>query len=416
MSRVDKSDFPPFLCDTWWYGLTSRLSDKQFEGLARLRAEQRFSAVQLVVGIPPEVGPGNENALSKVGPAWNLNGDFNEMYLDYARQQIQFLNSLGLAVLVYGAWGQQIEWLGKERMKDWWKEIVDRVDHLDVMYCLTGESDISVGREKELLPDKTTGELYTRRIMPFVHRRLVYPGKRVIDLINDQNNKSKQNDRRNKWTEVLSTVSAVTKKPIFIHVLPGMTSREAVNNPELLDATTVQTGHDSNTRRLLWQLPYDISTEHPNNRFINLEPWYEGIRGAFGMDDQVYAYWASMMGGADAYCYGGHGVWNVGDGEFLAHWGRQTLSQAMKLKSPQLIGVSHGLFVESGFMNLKNVEVKEKEGELVEIRRSDDKGTVVSFFPEVALIEELPEGNIFLPLRGKYSKVAPKAGQVVIFS
>ena len=134
------------------------------------------------------------------------------------------------------------------------------------------------------------------------------------------------------------------------------------------------------------------------------------------MDDQLYAYWASMMGGADAYCYGGHGVWNVGDGEFLAHWGRQTLSQAMKLKSPQLIGVSHGLFVESGFMNLKNVEVKEKEGELVEIRRSDDKGTVVSFFPEVALIEELPEGNIFLPLRGKYSKVAPKAGQVVIFS
>ncbi len=67
-------------------------------------------------------------------------------------------------------------------------------------------------------------------------------------------------------------------------------------------------------------------------------------------------------------------------------------------------------------MNLTNVEVKEKGGELVEIRRSDDKGTFVSFFPEVALIEELPEGNIFLPLRGKCSKVASKVGQVVIFS
>ena len=405
MSRVDKSDFPPFLCDTWWYGLTSRLSDKQFEGLARLRAEQRFSAVQLVVGIPPEVGPGNENALSKVGPAWNLNGDFNEMYLDYARQQIQFLNSLGLSVLVYGAWGQQIEWLGKERMKDWWKEIVDKVDDLDVMYCLTGESDIWVGQEKQLLPDKTTGESYTGRL-----------GTRVIDLINEQNNTSKQNDRRNKWSEVLSTVSAITKKPVFIHVSPGMTSREAVKNPELLDATTVQTGHDSNTRRLLWQLPYDTNMEDPNNRFINLEPWYEGITGGFWMNDQLYAYWASMMGGADAYCYGAHGVWNAGDGQFLAHWGRQTLSEAMKLETPRLIGVSHEIFVESGFMNLKNIEVKEKEGELVEIRRSDEKGSFVSFFPEVALIEELPEGNIFLPPRGESSEVAPKVGQVVIFS
>ena len=416
MSRGGTSVGPPFLCDTWWYALTGRLSDRQFDDLARLRAEQGFSAVQLVVGIPPDVGPENENALSKVGPAWNLQGDFNEMYLDYARRQIQSLNSFGLSVVVYGAWGQQIEWLGKERMKDWWKEIVDRVDDLDVMYCITGESDIWVGQETRLLPDKTTGDLYTRRIARLLHSRLVWLATLIIDVVNEQKNRSGQDDRRQKWSEVLAAVSAITNRPIFIHVSPGMTSREAVNNPELLDATTVQTGHKSSTRRLLWRLPYDAKREDPNRCFINLEPWYEGINGGFGMNDQLYAYWASMMGGADAYCYGGHGVWNAGDGRFLAHWGKQTLSQAMELESPRLIGVSHELLAKSGLMNLKNVEVKEKGGELVEIRRSNDEGTFVSFFPDVALIEEVPEGNMFLPLRGQCSEVAPTIGQVVVFS
>ena len=75
--RIEKTDVSNFLCDTWWYGLTKRLPDKKFEELAKLRHKQGFNAVQLVVGIPPEVGPENPNAASEVGPAWNLRGEFN---------------------------------------------------------------------------------------------------------------------------------------------------------------------------------------------------------------------------------------------------------------------------------------------------------------------------------------------------
>jgi hypothetical protein len=53
---MENSAIAGFLADTWWFGLSKRLSGKHFEDLAILRAEQGFSAVQLVVGVPPEVG------------------------------------------------------------------------------------------------------------------------------------------------------------------------------------------------------------------------------------------------------------------------------------------------------------------------------------------------------------------------
>jgi hypothetical protein len=284
------------------------------------------------------------------------------------------------------------------------------------MYCLSGVSDIWVGEEKKLLPDRSTDELNTVRLMSFLHPRLVYMGKRLINMVNQSLNEGRKAKRRNKWSRVLTHVSSLTDKPIFIHVLPNITSKEAVNNPKLLDAITVQTGHSDTTRRLLWELPLESVRQNPDKPFINLEPWYEGITGRFKAEDQLYAYWASMMAGAYAYCYGAHGVWNAGDGKFLAHWGKQTLGEAMKLKTPQLIGASHKLFIESGFAGYSQVEVEEKDDELVKISRSNNKGAMVTYIPDTSLVDELPEGDIFLPLRGELVKTSPRVGQVVIIS
>lgn len=416
MSKHEHPHFDRFLCDTWWYGLTKRMDDKRFEELAKLRVQQGFTTVQMVVGIPPEVGSENPNASSEVGPAWRQDGEFSQDYLKHSRDRVGYLNSLGLSAILYGAWGQQIEWLGEEKMKDWWGEIVKNFDAQDVMYCLTGESDIWVGEEKKLLPDRSTGELNTVRLMPFLHPRLVYLGKRLINMINQSLNEDKKIERRDKWSRVLAHVSSMTEKPIFIHVLPNMTSEEAVNNPKFLDAITVQTGHSETTRNLLWKLPLKNAKKNPNKPFINLEPWYEGITGRFKTEDQLYAYWVSMMAGAYAYCYGAHGVWNAGDGKFLAHWGKQTLSEAMKLKTPHLIGTSHKFFLDSNFANYSKVEIEEKNGELVKITRANADGSSVSYIPNVSLIEELPKGDVFLPLKGKFVKSFTGIGQVVIVS
>ncbi len=417
MSRTEQHpNFDRFLCDTWWYGLTQRVDDKKFEELARLRAQQGFTTVQMVVGIPPEVGPENPNASSAVGPAWQLNGEFNQDYLKHARDRVEYLNSLGLSAILYGAWGQQIEWLGEKKMKAWWSEIVKNFDDLDIMYCLTGESDIWVGEEKKLLPDKSTGELNTVRLMPFLHPRIVYMGKRLINMVNQPLNEGRKTERRSKWSRVLTHVSSLTDKPIFIHVLPNMTSEEAVNNPNLLDAITVQTGHSETARRLLWELPLESVKENPSKPFINLEPWYEGITGRFKTDDQLYAYWVSMMAGAYAYCYGAHGVWNAGDGKFLGHWGKQTMGEAMKLKTPHLLGASHKFFLDSNFANYSTVEVEEENDELIKITRANADGNTVHYIPDMSKVEQLPGGDIFSPTKGKLIKNPPKSGQVVIIS
>ena len=55
-----KVKLPHFFADTWWFAMT-RLNDKQFLKLVKLRQEQGFTAAQIVVGIPPEVGIENEN-------------------------------------------------------------------------------------------------------------------------------------------------------------------------------------------------------------------------------------------------------------------------------------------------------------------------------------------------------------------
>lgn len=411
MTLSEKS-IPHFLCDTWWYGLTQRFPEDSFRDLARLRHEQGFTAVQLVVGIPPEIGPKNPNAASIVGPAWHLeNGEFNAAYLNYARKKVEFLNSEGLTAVIYGAWGHQIEWLGLEKMQNWWREIVKTMDDLNVIYCLTGESDIFIGDEKKLLPDKTTDALSATRIAPFLPTRLVYLGKRLVNMISGPASK---NNRHQQWSEVLKTVYSLTEKPIIVHVLPNTTSEQSVNNNDLLSAVTVQTGHDAGSRNLLWQLPRRYSGE--NKKFINLEPWYEGILENFGTDDQIYAYWASMMGGAHAYCYGAHGLWNAGDGKFLSHWGKQTFAEAVNLQTPQLIGLSHRLFVGSGFIDYPQVRVEEKNGELIQITRSSAKGQSISYLPEVSLAESSPQGKMFLPTRGKFTNKMPNNGQLVVIS
>lgn len=415
MSNIERNHVPKFLCDTWWYGLTKRVKDEEFERLAKLRSSQGFDAIQLVVGIPPEIGPENTNASSRVGPAWNLRHEFNYQYLDLAREKIQFLNSQNLTAIIYGAWGQQIEWLGVDRMKDWWKEIINKFDDLDVMYCITGESDIWVGEENKLLPNKTTGELNSSRIAPFIPGRLIYLGKKMISMINEPRNESKRMIRRKKWSDILSFVSPLTNKPILIHVLPGRDSTGVVNNPELLSAITVQTGHDANSRRMIWEIPLEISKNHPDKPFINLEPWYEGIRGQFGVNDQLFAYWSSMMTGAHAFCYGAHGIWNAGDGKFLAHWGKQTHSQAALLNTPRLIGESHKLFT-SKFANYRHIEVEDQNGELLKVTRFNEKNEYICYIPELSLVKNIPKGEVFLPNEGKFSKKTIKKGQAVIVS
>ncbi|MBK8899812.1 MAG: DUF4038 domain-containing protein [Anaerolineaceae bacterium] len=402
-----------FLADTWWFALTRRLPDEAFAALVEKRVKQGFTAVQLVVGIPPEVGPEHESASSPVGFPWTLTGEFNEAYLAFARQRIGYLNAHGLRVIVYGAWGHQIEWLGREQMTGWWRKIIATVDDLDVVYCLTGESNIWLwGEAQHLLPDKTTTGYSVNRLKQLVGH-LPY---RVQGWLIEWRRKTqrpyleqKLNQRRQLWSQVLEGIITETNHPFIVHTLPHEVSSEVVTRPELLAAVTTQTGHSETTRHLLWQRPL----AHQGRPFINLEPWYEGINGQFGPADQLFAYWVSMLAGAQSYCYGAHGIWNVGDGRFLAHWGGQTFADAAALDTPRLLGLSHQRFLEARRENGRPF-TEVHHNQLITIGQTWDDG-LIQFFPDVAQAKTVPQGQIWLPRRGCWTEALPSSGQVVVF-
>lgn len=410
---LENGNVAGFLADTWWFGLASRLSERDFEGLAALRTAQGFSAVQLVVGVPPEVGPENENAQSQAGSPWTLDGHFNQRYLSLARDRIQYLNDLGLLVVVYGAWGHQIEWLGKERMTNWWLQIIGALDDLNVIYCLCGESNLWIGAASRLLPDKSTADLVTGSLWPALPPRLRTLSIQTGQRLRKRWQRRQREERRAAWSCVLETVAQRTNKPILVHPTADETGYQAVSNPELLATNTAQTGHDASARNRLWQLPLALLKNDPAHKgYINLEPWYEGIRNQFWAADQTFAYWVTMLAGAKSYCYGAQGIWNVGDGEFLAHWGKQTFDQAFALDTPRLLGLSHQQYLS--WSDARGEAFYQTAGQkLITIGRKTEK-QAVQFFPDVALARRVPDGQIWLPTEGTFTEKLPLQGQVVI--
>jgi hypothetical protein len=156
-----------------------------------------------------------------------------------------------------------------------------------------------------------------------------------------------------------------------------------------------------------------LKNDYTHKGYINLEPWYEGIRNQFWAEDQMFSYWVTMLAGATSYCYGAHGIWNVGDGQFLAHWGKQTFAQALALDTPRLLGLSHQQYLLRSDPRGETFCQTVRE-ELISIGRKRGE-KVMQFFPDVVRANHIPAGKIWLPLEGVFAGALPPEGQVVVF-
>ncbi len=422
----------PFLADTHWYSLTQRLSKTELVKLASLRQKQGFNAIQLAVCIPPEVGPLNPNAQSEVGFPWLIKKPLgkevieintNPAYLNLAREKIKMINEQGLGVIVYGAWGHQIEWTGTENMKRWWGELTDTLNDLEVMYSLTGESNISIGSERKLFPDKALGNFASttaRKQIPDPIRYFLsrYIRPQVFDKLVRRN---ALHARIEEWSEVLDFLAQQTDKPLLLHPAAGYNSHNSVTNPEQLSAVTAYTGHFESAKNSLWKTPKKLRKAHPKVPYINLEPWYEGIKNKFWTEDQLFGFWTSMLSGAAAHCYGAQGVWNVGrtNDNFLNYWGTQTYEEALASKTPQLLGRSFAelqafLSGEKG----QEFNVKTTGNELTEIGMRTKSRKQVIYYPHTQVIQEIQQGDGYWnPLEAEYINPAASSipNQLVIF-
>ncbi len=406
------AEIPSFLADTWWFGLTDRLDDDRFLRLVTQRAAQGFTAAQIVVGIPPEVGPAHPSARSPVGPAWDLHGTPNEAYLRMGQARIDVMNRHGLTAIVYGGWGPQIDWIGEARMAAWWRRIVEVCDERNVVYCLTGESDLWTLplAARGLLPDRSTDDLFgawsgvarVPRYASAIGQRLTPAAFRAR--------------RRDRWSTVLADLAARTERPIIVHTTSAIDGFQAVDNPEQLVANTIQTGHARRTEPDLWRRLLASRAKDPGRPVVNLEPWYEGIRGQFWLEDQVRALWLSVGAGAHAICYGAQGIWNVGDGAFLRHWGVQRFDEALRFASPAVLGATYRMLDGVGALSWPMVEATVEGNRLVKLRRADGRGRYFEYYPDAADVPAGAPGRTFDPLAGRFIAAAPHMGQIVLVS
>ena len=391
------------LADTWWYGLSKRCSIEEFTKLAQLRASQGFNTIQLVVGIPPETGPENRSNWSEAGPAWTISGEINEKYLSLAVRRVELLNSLGLKVIVYGAWGYQIEWLGSAKMTAWWLAIHSALHEYDVEYCLTGELDLWLYQPKRLLPDKTTEDLKLTNEPTswLIEKYRWYVGR---------HQKSRQRTRL--WKQVIAGLPADIQNRFIVHPTVTTTGKSLMGNAVAME--TLMTGHDKNNRTALWQRP--INAREKYDAVINLEPWYEGINNSVGTSDQLFAYWCSMLSGCEGFCYGAQGIWNMGDGKFLSHWGKQSLSEARQLNTPHLLGESHKLLRQQlGNEPLLKPEVV-CNGDTLLTLRNHSASTRFEFIPEVSSYTGTPAGLIWVPDKAIFNSEPPSKGAMVLIN
>lgn len=392
---MNRYKIPHFLADTWWFALTSRTSDEQFLALVQLRQKQGFTAAQLVVGIPPETGVYNPNAQSPYGPAWDLDHNINEAYLQFARKRIQIMNDHNLTAILYGAWGHQIEWTGEAFMHTWWKRIIKEFDKYDVIYCLTGELDIWLNPTLTniLLPDKTSSDV---TFSDYSFSDAAYTA------------------RCRKWESVLADISGLSEKPVILHPLPGHGSIEFLQNKSLAAANTFQTGHELINKKHLWESILASKKSYPGLPVINLEYYYEGIFGNYYKDFQLSALWCSVVSGCHALCYGAHGIWNMSDGAFLGQWGSQTFSEALCLDTPYILGKTYRMLVSENLLDLENQGIDQTDGTAISLWGVSPEGKKVIYYSDAARFKDIPAGKYFHVLSGTFSDTIPASGQLAV--
>ncbi|MCD6404857.1 MAG: DUF4038 domain-containing protein, partial [Planctomycetes bacterium] len=94
---LEHEDATPFLWlgDTWWYGLSKRLSwPEDFRLLVADRAAKGFSVIQIVAGPYPGVAPTDRKYVNEAGFPWEGKWDsINPAYFDLADLRIEHIVS-----------------------------------------------------------------------------------------------------------------------------------------------------------------------------------------------------------------------------------------------------------------------------------------------------------------------------------
>ena len=140
----EQADGTPFywLGDTWWTGLSDRLSWEGFQKLTADRKAKGFTVVQIVAGLVPsneEQAPIDPGFHNEGGAVWDPDfKQINPKYFDYADRRIQLLVDAGITPAIVGAWHQALGQMGVAKMKKHWRYIIARYGAYPVFWIVGG--------------------------------------------------------------------------------------------------------------------------------------------------------------------------------------------------------------------------------------------------------------------------------------
>jgi len=271
-------DGTPFfwLGDTWWMGLCQRLKfPGDFQLLTADRVRKGFTVIQIVAGLYPDMPAFDPRGANEAGFPWTENWSrIHPAYFDMADLRIEWLVRSGLVPCIVGGWGYYLPWLGVEKMKQHWRNLIARWGAYPVVWCLAGEG-----------------------AMPYY-------------LSSDREDDAAFQKRG--WTELAAYVRQIDPyhHPITIH--PTDTARHQVEDASLIDVDMLQTGHGDRTSipNTVRRVTESYACE-PRLPVINGEVCYEGIGEACRQEVQRFMFWACVLSGACGHTYGANGIWQV---------------------------------------------------------------------------------------------------------
>ncbi len=315
--HFEHSDGTPFLwlADTWWMGLTKRLSwPDDFQMLTADRVRKGFNVVQVVAGLYPDMPPFDPRGANESGFPWDQEyARVNPAYFDMADLRIRYLADQGIVPCIVGAWGYYLPLMGLAKMKQHWRYLVARWSSLPVIWCLAGEGT-----------------------MPYYL------------------SKTPQKDREEQkqgWTEIARYVRDIDPSHHIMTIHPSSSSRSTVADPGVLDFDMLQTGH--NDRASIPNTVESVIRSYNDSLRMPVlvgEVCYEGIMEASRQEVQRFMFWTSMLNGAAGHTYGANGIWQVntkaqpyGPSPHGRTWGDIPWDEAAALPGSRQVGLAKGL-------------------------------------------------------------------------
>lgn len=278
--NFEHSDGTPFywLGDTWWAGLSGRLSWEGFQKLTADRKAKGFTVVQMVTGLVPEeeICPLDAGCQNEGGAVWDAEFKaINPRYFDYADRRVQHLVNSNIAPAIVGAWSPALDQMGVERIKKHWRYIIARYGAYPVFWIVGGE----VFDPPEVVARKVPEMLKSK-----------HPGA---------------------WTDVARYVGATDPyhHPLAAHEIS--TDDPPLQEDALTDFRLFQPGHFgwSGIGIEVAQLDLHFSRTAVTKPLVVGEIGYEMLGGTHLQDFQRTAFWLAMLNGAAGYTYGAIGTW-----------------------------------------------------------------------------------------------------------